>query len=75
MSIVIGIYIIQTILGYIFWIKILGTKPTTFIEVFTYLAFSLIIIPNLLAILAIIWYRYNIYKRRKLKKYRKSLQE
>lgn len=75
MSTLLILYIIQTILGFIFWIKILGTRPTTFMQVLTYLIFSLILIPNFLALGAYIWGKYDKYKKESVLNHRKSLQE
>jgi hypothetical protein len=68
MEILLIIYIIQTILGYIYWLRILGSKSEKFIQKFTYLLFSLIILPNIVVIIAFAGTKYY-YLKNKLKNY------
>ncbi len=46
------IYILQTIIGYIFWERVLSSKSERFTQKFTYLFFSLIVMPNITIIIA-----------------------
>lgn len=68
MIVILLIYLIQSIIGYMFWVKLLASKPEKLSQKLTYILFTLILIPNILAVIAVMWAKISKIKQKSLQK-------